>query len=88
MTRHATAEDRADRDRDLAKHDRLPHRLERQIGTALDIALLCRCLVDIQDAAALIEQYAQTVAADARLDATIKTSDRVLAVLEASNAQA
>lgn len=86
MTRMATAEEHADHQRDLRRHDTLPHRLERQIGTALDIALICRCLVDIQDAANLIEQYAQTVAADARLDATIKTSDRVLAVLEGSNA--
>lgn len=72
-----------DHQRDHRKHDSLPHRVDRQIGTALDIALLCRCIVNIQDAADLIEQYAQTVAAQARLDATIATSDRVCAVLEA-----
>lgn len=71
-----------DHERDLRKHDSLPHRLDRQIGTALDIALLCRCIVNIQDAADLIEQYAQTIASQARLDATIATSDRVCAVLE------
>lgn len=81
-TRRNTAEHH-DHERDLRKHDSLPHRVDRQISTALDIALLCRCIVNIQDAADLIEQYAQTVAAQARLDQTISTSDRILAVMEA-----
>lgn len=82
MPIHHTAE-HWDHERDLRKHDSLPHRVDRQIGTALDIALLCRCIVNIQDSADLIEQYAQTVAAQARLDATIATSDRICTVLEA-----
>lgn len=86
-TRRDTAEYH-DHQRDLIKHDSLPHRVDRKISAAIDIALLCRCMDNIQDAASLIEQYAQTVAAEARLDATIRTSDRVLAVLEGSHAQA
>lgn len=68
---------RADHHRDLRKHDSLPHRVDRQLSTALDIALLCRCLDNIQDAADLIEQYAQMVAAGARLDETLEAANRM-----------
>lgn len=72
-----------DHERDLRKHDSLPHRVDRQISTALDIALLCRCLNDIQDAADLIEQYAQMVAAGARLEETLEAANRMNVALEA-----
>ncbi|WGR74314.1 MULTISPECIES: hypothetical protein [unclassified Bradyrhizobium] len=58
-----------DHRRDLRKHDSLPHRLDRRISTAIDIALLCRCMDNIEDAAALIDQYADSRASEARLDA-------------------
>lgn len=77
-----------DHKRDLRKHDSLPHRVDRKISTALDIALLCRCMDNIQDAADLIEQYAKTAASEARLAATIATSDHICAVLEGSHAKA
>jgi len=53
---------RADRERDERKHDTLPHRLNRPISTAEDIAVCVRGMKNFSDAAALIEQYAQMVA--------------------------
>lgn len=85
-TRRDTAA-RHDHERDLRKHDSLPHRVDRKISTALDIALLCRLLDNIQEAADLIEQYAKMVASEARLDATVATSDRIIAVIERPHAQ-
>lgn len=73
---------RADHSRDLRKHDSLPHRVDRQISTAIDIALLCRLMDNIQDAADLIEQYAQMVAAGARLDETLEAANRMNVALE------
>lgn len=63
MTRMATAAEIADHDRDLRKHDTLPHRFDRPISTAIDIAICVRGLKSLTEAAELIEQYAQMVAA-------------------------
>lgn len=64
---HRSDEDaRADHYRDERKHeprpDDPPHRLDRKISTAEDIALCVRALRNLSEGAALIEQYAQMVA--------------------------
>lgn len=59
----------ADRFRDERKHDRLPSRLSPPLSTAMDIALCVRGMDNLNAAAALIEQYADTKAAADRLDA-------------------
>lgn len=69
MTRMANEYERADHDRDLRKHDTLPHRLDRPLSTAMDVAILVRALGNIEDAAALIDQFVDTKAAEQRLDA-------------------
>lgn len=58
-----------DHQRDHRKHDSLPHRLDRKISTALDIALLVRLMDNIEDAAALIDLYAANRASEARMEA-------------------
>jgi hypothetical protein len=58
-----------DHERDLRKHDSLPHRTDRRISTAIDIALLCRTMDNIEDAAALIDLYAANKASEQRLEA-------------------
>jgi hypothetical protein len=58
-----------DHRRDERKHDSLPHRLDRKISTAIDIALLCRTMDNIEDAAALIDLYATNRASEARMEA-------------------
>lgn len=58
-----------DHQRDERKHDSLPHRLDRKISTAIDIALLCRAMDNIEDAAALIDLYADNRASEARMEA-------------------
>lgn len=58
-----------DHQRDLRKHDSLPHRVDRKISTAIDIALLCRTMDNIEDAAALIDLYAANRASEARMEA-------------------
>jgi hypothetical protein len=60
--------------RDERKHeprhtDRLPHRLDRPLSTAMDVAILVRALGNIEDAAALIDQFVDSKAAEQRLDA-------------------
>lgn len=90
MTRAANEYERADHDRDLRKHDLrsadpLPARLSPPIAGALEVAILVKGLTSYTDAAALIEQYAQTVAAEARLQAVIDTGDRILATFEVPN---
>ena len=60
--------------RDERKHepratDRLPHRLDRRLSTAMDVAVLVRALSNIEDAAALIERFASSEAEKNRLDA-------------------
>lgn len=71
---------RADHDRDSRKHDWRPgdapeHRLDRKIGTPLEIAALVKD-VDIIRGAQLIELYASTVAEAAKLDLTIEFDAR------------
>lgn len=83
MTRMANEFERADHDRDLRKHDTLPSRLSPPIAGALEIAMIVKGLASFTVAAGLIEQYAQTVAAEARLQATIDTSENIMAQIDA-----
>jgi hypothetical protein len=91
---------RADHYRDERKHeprpgdrgfsaprDELPVRLSPPIATALEVAILVKGLKNIRDAERLVEQYAQTVAAEARLQAVADTGERILAQLGASDAK-
>lgn len=64
----------------------IAHRLDPAIPTAMEIAVLVKTTTDFSAAANLIEQYAQTVAAEARLDATVKTADRLIARIGGSHA--
>lgn len=85
--RHPTEAD-WDRERDYRKHeprptDPLPARMQVPMATALEVAIMCKGLKNIRDAEKLVEQYAQTVAAAARLDATVVATDRILAVIDA-----
>ncbi|GAC1572588.1 MAG: hypothetical protein NVS3B5_01490 [Sphingomicrobium sp.] len=52
-------------------------RLQPKMTTATEIAVLVK-MIPIEQAASLIEQFARTFAAQASLDATIETSDRIL----------
>jgi hypothetical protein len=61
--------ERADHDRDLRKHDTLPHRLDRRLSTSMDIAILVRALGNLEDAAALIDQFVDAKATEKMLDA-------------------
>lgn len=67
-TRRDTAA-RHDHERDLRKHDSLPHRVDRKISTAIDIVLLIRLMDDVEAAAELIELYAANKASEQRLEA-------------------
>ncbi|MDI3563532.1 hypothetical protein [Bradyrhizobium sp. Arg816] len=67
-TRRYTAE-YWDHRRDERKHDSLPHRLDRNISTAIDIVLLVRLMDNIENAAALIDLYADSKAEQRRLEA-------------------
>lgn len=64
---------------DLAKHDgprphdRIPLRLQPVISPAMEVAIAVKALDNYTEAAALIEQYAQTVAAGRRADAAVST---------------
>jgi hypothetical protein len=85
---HPTADD-FDHRRDQLKHeprpgdkDYIPHRLTPPIATAIEVAVLVRGLKDVREGARLVEQYAQTVAAAARLDGVVMASDRILATIE------
>jgi hypothetical protein len=57
------------------------------ITGALEVAILAQA-VPLQQAAALIEQYARTRASEARLDGVASCADRVFEALEKSDAQA
>lgn len=72
----------ADHERDLRKHDTLPSRLSPPIATALEVAIMCKGLKNIRDAEKLVEQYAQTVAAEARLQAVIDTGERMISAID------
>lgn len=71
MTRMANEYERADHYRDLAKHDDTPplYAQSAPIAGALEVAILAQA-VPLQAAADLIEQYARTMAAGARMEAT------------------
>jgi hypothetical protein len=90
MTRMANEYERADHDRDLAKHEprpgrnftdsdvlgkftgepAIPLRLQpAPLSTAHDVAIIVRNISSIEQAAALIESYADAKAAAQRLDA-------------------
>lgn len=86
MTRAMTEYERADHYRDHQKHDTdpLPLRLQPPpITGALEVAILAQA-VPLQQAAALIEQYARTCASAAKLDAISETIDRCCEAIEAS----
>lgn len=62
----------------------IAHRFDVGVSGALEIASLVRAPgVSITAAAQLIEQYARTKASEATLDAITKTSDRMIAAMEA-----
>lgn len=83
MTRMANEYERADHDRDIRKHDTLPDRFRVTIPMALEVAMLARSAgVSLTDAANLIEQYARTAASEARIDAVMETSARMLAQID------
>ncbi len=91
MTRAATQEERWDRERDYRKHeprpsDPIPLRLQPVVPGAMEVAILVKGISDYTAAANLIEQYAQTVAAEAKLQAVIDTGDRILATFEREGA--
>ncbi len=65
----------------LGKYSEPPHRLSKQITTATEIAVLVKA-IPIAAGADLIEQYAATVAAAARLEGVEITSKRVLATID------
>ena len=48
-----------------------------ELAGAKEVAVLVKCMPNLEQAAELIEQYARTVAAGARLDATIEAYDRI-----------
>ena len=87
MPAHCSEYDLADHYRDTHKHEARPgdtpaHRFDKPTATALEIAVLVKA-ISLPQAADLIEQYAATVAAEARLDQTNRTADRILAGIEA-----
>lgn len=69
--RHANEYERADHYHDHQKHsDDIPlYAQAAPLSTAMDVAILVRALGNIEDAAALIEQFVNTKAAEQRLDA-------------------
>lgn len=99
--RHRTAADH-EHEREPRKHEdrpgdrgfeppkltELPSRLSPPIATALEVAILVKGIKNIRDAEKLVEQYAQTVAAEARLQAVADTGERILSQLGAFNAKA
>ena len=66
-----------DHQRDYRKHEPRPgerdyvplHAQSAPLSTAMDIALCVRGMKNLQDAAALIDQYVETKAAEKRLEA-------------------
>jgi len=68
--------------------DPLPlHVQSPPITGALEVAILAQA-VPLQQAAELIEQYARTMASQAKLDGIVECSDRVFATLEKFDAKA
>jgi hypothetical protein len=72
-----SAEDLADHDRDLRKHE---PRASDPIN-AIEIAVLVKGMKSITEAAKLIDQYAATVASEAKVDAVSQTYDLIDGVL-------
>lgn len=92
--RQANEYERADHYRDLRKHEPRPtdplplHVQSAPVVGALEVAILAKA-VSVAAAAALIEQYAQTMAAGARLDGVAQAYRRIDdALTGVSNAQA
>lgn len=85
MIRMANEYERADHYRDLAKHNDTPplYAQSPPITGALEVAILAQA-VPLKAAAELIEQYARTAAAAAKLDAISTTIDRCCEAIEAS----
>lgn len=81
MTRAATADEIADRERDYRKHDRRPSDPPSLIN-AVEIAVLVKGMKNLTEAAALIDQYASTVAAGARLEGVEEAYSRMNAVFD------
>lgn len=78
MTRAADEYERADRERDYRKHE---PRSTDPIN-AVEIAVLVKGMKSITDAAELIDQYAATVAAGARLEGVEQAYARMNAVFD------
>lgn len=70
MVARCSAEQDADHRHDLMKH-------EPRVINALEIALAIKGLKNIHQAAALIQQYANTVAAGAKLEGVNAAYDRM-----------
>lgn len=89
MTRMADEYERADHYRDLAKHDDTPplYAQSAPITGALEVAILAQA-VPLQAAAKLIEQYARTCAAEAKLDAISTTITRCCEAIDAHGSKA
>lgn len=64
----------------------LPARFESKATGALEVAILAQA-VPLSQAAELIEQYARTCAAAARLDAVSETIDKCCEAIEANGGQ-
>jgi hypothetical protein len=84
MPAHCMTQDQiADYKRDLRKHEPRPgDRLRPTISSAMEIAITVRNLTDIQQAAALIQQYADTAKAEGRLDGTVEAFERMERAME------
>jgi hypothetical protein len=67
-----------DRGFEAAARDELPARLDRPITTAEDIAITVMQMKDVTNAAALIDLYAQSVAAGARREQHQETAATAL----------
>jgi hypothetical protein len=78
MTRAASQDEIFDHNRDLRKHDPRPS----DPINAVEIAVLVKGLKNITEAAALIDQYAATVAAGARLEGVEQAYDRMNAAFD------
>jgi hypothetical protein len=78
MTRTANEYERADHDRDLAKHDERPDdRLTPVMSETLEMAILIKAIDNPQVGADLILQYGRTCESKGRLDGVTLTLDRL-----------
>lgn len=58
-----------------------------KITTAMEVVILIKMLPDHEDGARLVEEYAQMVAAGAKLDATLEADARMDALIRNSMAR-